>query len=92
MVVDVYERNVTPLALVFKDRSSWGWAFVSLVGVLFIPLIAPSLLALMRYAPYDSLYNICRGEGIPIVGISRRGLVSSRCRLGGMWLPDYSGL
>ena len=80
------------LALVFKDRSSWGWAFVSLVGVLFIPLIAPSLLALLRYTPYDSLYNICRGKGLPIEGISHRGLVSSRCRLGGMWLPDDSGL
>ena len=56
-----YRRNVALLALVFKDRSSWGWAFVSLVGVLFIPLIAPSLLALLRYAPYDSLYIIYVG-------------------------------
>ena len=40
-----------------------GWAFVSLAGVLCIPLIASCLLVLMRYASYDSLYIICVGEG-----------------------------
>lgn len=59
----MFERNVASVVLVFKDGSSRRWAFVSLVGVPFIPLIAPYLLALMRYAPYDSLYNICRGRG-----------------------------
>ena len=63
MVFDVHQRNVTLLVLVFKNRSSRGWAFVSSVGVLFVLLIAPRLLVLMWYAPYDSLYIICVGEG-----------------------------
>ena len=63
MVFDVYQRNVALLVLVFKDGPSWRWVFVSLVVVLFIQLIASSLLALTRYAPYDSLHNnICRGR------------------------------
>ena len=32
MVFDVHQRNVVLLVLVFKNRSSWGWAFVSLIG------------------------------------------------------------
>ena len=32
MVFDVHQRNVAPLVLVFKNRSSRGWAFVSSVG------------------------------------------------------------
>ena len=69
-----------------------GGFFVSLIGVLFIWLIASCLLARMRYAPMRLLiYSICRGEA-PCVEVSRRVLVSSRCRLGEMWLPDYSGL
>ena len=63
MVFDVCQRNVALLVLVFKDGPSWRWVFVSLVVVLFIQLIASYLLALMRYAPYDSLYIICAGEG-----------------------------
>ena len=51
------------LVLVFKDGPSWRWFFVSLVVVLLIQLIASSPLALMWYAPYDPLYNICRGRG-----------------------------
>ena len=48
------------LVLVFKDEPSWRWVFVPLVVVLFIQLIASSLIVLTRYAPYDSLHNICR--------------------------------
>ena len=62
MVFDVYQRNVALLVLVFKDGPSLRWVFVSLVVVLFIQLIASSLLVLTRYAPYDSLHNICRGR------------------------------
>ena len=50
------------LVLVFKDEPSWRWVFVPLVVVLFIQLIASSLIVLTRYAPYDSLHNICRGR------------------------------
>ena len=62
MVFDVYQRNVALLVLVFKDGPSLRWVFVSLVVVLFIQLVASSLLVLTRYAPYDSLHNICRGR------------------------------
>jgi len=62
LVFDVYQRNVALLVLVFKDGPSWRWVFVPLVVVLFIQLIASSLLVLTRYAPYDSLHNICRGR------------------------------
>ena len=58
MVFDVYQRNVALLVLVFKDGPSLRWVFVSLVVVLFIQLVASSLLVLTRYAPYDSLHNI----------------------------------
>ena len=34
MVFDVHQRNVVLLVLVFKNRSSRGWAFVSLIGAL----------------------------------------------------------
>ena len=62
----MYQRNVALLVLVFKDGPSWRWVFVSLVVVLFIQLVASSLLVLTRYAPYDSLYNIIYvGEGAP---------------------------
>ena len=54
MLSSVSGRNVVLLVLVFKDGPSWRWVFVPLVVVLFIQLIASSLLALMWYAPYDS--------------------------------------
>ena len=47
--------------------------------------------------PHTTPYIIYVGGGTPYrgnfsVGISRRVLLSSRCRLGEMWVPDYSGL
>ena len=58
-----------PLALVFKDGSSRRWAFVSLVGVLFIPLIAPWLLAPMSYAPIGLLILRPLRKAIPLLSL-----------------------
>ena len=77
MVFDAHQRNVALLVLVFKNRSSRGWAFVSLAVVLFIQLIASSPLALMWYAPYDYLYNNVGGRG----SLSREFLTEDWCPL-----------